>query len=134
VHKLGRDGPGVPLPRIERPSRLAVSDQGGNVDWVHAVNAALGNLEVRTVEPTPNGPSWWGTGKLVESVAYPVDVQRLAADLAQAADPWSCRWCRELIARSPCPMCGHRGRPPRRRAAAGAGGVISPGDQHGART
>ncbi len=31
VHKLGRDGAGVPLPRIERPSRLAVSDHGGNV-------------------------------------------------------------------------------------------------------
>ena len=132
VHKLGRDGVGVPLPRIERPSRLAVSDQGGNVAWVHAVNAALGDLEVRTVEPTPNGPSWWGTGKLVESVAYPVDVQRLGAELAQAADPWTCRWCRELIARSPCPMCGHRGRAPRRRAPPLR--VAGQGDQHGART
>ena len=48
-------------------------------------------------------------------------------------DPWTCRWCRELIARSPCPLCGHRGRPPRRpRAAAPAGGCQ--GDQHGART
>jgi hypothetical protein len=132
VHKLGRDGAGVPLPRIERPSRLAVSDHGGDMGWIHTVNAALGGLEVRTVEPTPNGPSWWGTGKLVESVAYPVDVSQLAAELAQAADPWTCRWCRELIARSPCPMCGHRGRPPRRRAAAPA--VGPQGDQHGART
>ena len=81
MHKLGRDGAGVPLPRIERPSRLAVSDHGGNVAWVQTVNAALGDLEVRPVEPTPNGPTWWGTGKLVESVAYPVDVQRLAAEL-----------------------------------------------------
>ena len=132
VHKLGRDGAGVPLPRIERPSRLAVSDHGGDVGWIHTVNAALGGLEVRTVEPTPNGPSWWGTGKLVESVAYPVDLSRLAAELAQAADPWTCRWCRELVARSPCPMCGHRGRPPRRRAAAPA--VAPQSDQHGART
>ena len=73
-----------------------------------------------------------GTGKLVESVAYPVDVQRLAIELVQAADPWTCRWCREQIARSPCPMCGHRGRPPRRRAAAPS--VAHQGDQHGART
>jgi len=130
VHKLGRDGAGVPLPRIERPSRLAVSDHGGNAGWIQTVNGALGGLDVRSVDPTPNGPSWWGTGKLVESVAYPVDMQRLGADLAQAADPWTCRWCRELIARSPCPMCGHRGRPPRRRPA--APGVQ--GDQHGART
>src|SRR5688572_16885808 len=71
VHKLGRDGAGVPLPRIERPTRLAVSDHGGNAAWVQTVNGALGGLEVRPAEPTPNGPSWWGTGKLVESVAYP---------------------------------------------------------------
>ncbi len=76
----GRDGAaGIPLPRIERPTRLAVSDHGGDAGWVQTVNAALGGLDVRTVEPTPNGPSWWGTGKLVESVAYPVDVQRLAS-------------------------------------------------------
>jgi hypothetical protein len=120
VHRLGREAPGVPLPRIERLSRLAVSDQGGDGSWIAAVNHALGDLEVREVEPTPNGPSWWGTGKLVESVAYPVDVAALANELVNAADPWTCRWCRELIARSPCPMCGHRGRPPRRPTAAPA--------------
>jgi hypothetical protein len=139
VHRLGRDGPGVPLPRIERPSRLAVSDHGGDVGWVATVNQALGGLPTRPVDPTPNGPSWWGTGKLVESVAYPVDVPALAQDLVNAADPWTCRWCRELIARSPCPMCGHRGRPPRRRAAepaqAAAEQPMGPGRaQHGART
>jgi hypothetical protein len=131
VHKLGRDGAGIPLPRIGRPTRLAVSDHGGHAGWMQTVNAALGGLEVRRVEPTPNGATWWGTGKLVEGVAYPIDVERLGAELAQAADPWACRWCRELIARSPCPMCGHRGRPPRRRTAARP----DPGpDQHGART
>jgi hypothetical protein len=128
VHRLGRDLPGVPLPRIDRPARLAVSDHGGDASWIGSVNAALGDLEVRQVEPTPNGPSWWGTGKLVESVAYPFDVHALAKELVDAADPWTCRWCRELIARSPCPICGHRGRPPRRR------GQAAPGDQHGART
>jgi hypothetical protein len=134
VARLGRDGagPGVPLPQIARPSRLAVSDHGGDRHWIDAVNLALGTLEVRQVEPTPNGPKWWGTGKLVESVAYPVDVAALGSELATAAGPWTCRWCRELIARSPCPLCGHRGRPPRRRAAAPAGGEGAP--QHGART
>ena len=70
------------------------------------------------VEPTPNGPKWWGTGKLVEGVVYPVDVAELAEELVTELEPWLCRWCRELIARSPCPLCGHRGRPVRRRAAA----------------
>jgi hypothetical protein len=135
VARLGRDGagPGVPLPQIARPSRLAVSDHGGNRAWIDAVNLALGGLEVRQVEPTPNGPKWWGTGKLVESVAYPVDVAALGAELANAAGPWTCRWCRELIARSPCPLCGHRGRPPRRRAAA-APPAEGGRPQHGART
>ena len=132
VHKVGRDGPGVPLPQIGRPTRLAVSDHGGEVAWVHSVNAALGNLEVRQVEPTPNGPTWWGSGKLVESVAYPVDVAGLAAELLADTTPWTCRWCREQIARSPCPLCGHRGRPPRRRAPAPA--TDGAGAQHGART
>ena len=132
VHKVGRDGPGVPLPELHRPTRLAVSDHGGDVGWVQAVNAALGNLEVREVEPTPNGPSWWGSGKLVESVAYPVDPAGLAAELLAATNPWTCRWCRETIARSPCPLCGHRGRPPRRRAPAPA--PAGSDGQHGART
>jgi hypothetical protein len=125
VHKLGRDN-GVPLPEIDRPSGMVISDHGGDAAWIHTLNAQLGNLPVRTVEPTPNGPSWWGTGKLVESVVHPVDVEALGAELTQAAGPWTCRWCRELIARSPCPLCGHRGRPPRRRGAAQA--------QQGART
>jgi hypothetical protein len=130
VARLGRDGagPGVPLPQIARPSRLAISDHGGDRSWIDRVNHALGGLQMREVEPTPNGAKWWGTGKLTESVAYPVDVEALGAELTVAAAPWTCRWCREQIARSPCPLCGHRGRPPRRRA---------PGDgpaQHGART
>jgi hypothetical protein len=131
VHKLGRDGPGVPLPQIDRPTRLAVSDHGGDAGWIETVNAALGDLEVHQVEPTPNGPSWWGSGKLVEGVAYPTDSRALAAELLAAATPWTCRWCRELIAASPCPLCGHRGRPPRRRAEAATG---EPAAQHGART
>jgi hypothetical protein len=70
------------------------------------------------LEPTPQGASWWVTGKLAEGVICPVDVDRLASEIAQGAEPWACRWCGELIARSPCPMCGHRARP--RRAQQGA--------------
>lgn len=125
VHKLAAGQPTVPLPEIVRPSRLVISAHNGDVDWIaHTINNALGGLEVHEVEPTPNGPSWWGTSKLVEGVVYPVDVPQLAADLMAELEPWVCRWCRDLIARSPCPLCGNRGRPPRRRAPA----------QHGART
>ena len=115
VHRLGGSRAAVPLPQIARPSRLVVAPRDGDVAWMRdVVHPALGQLEVRQIEPTPGGQKWWGTSKLVEAVAYPIDVQRLTAELTAALDPWVCRWCRELIARSPCPLCGHRGRPARR--------------------
>jgi len=118
VHRLHGDGAGVPVPELTRRSRLVVAPRTERADWVTgAVNQALGGLEVRHVEPTPGGPAWWGTAKLVEAVAYPLDVRTLVAELVARLDPWTCRWCRELVARSPCPLCGHRGRPARRAAA-----------------
>jgi hypothetical protein len=121
VTRLHRDGPTVPLPELAGLHRLVVAPRGGDPDWVlNAVNPALGRLDVRRVEPTPGGERWWGTAKLVESVAIPLEVERLAAELVAGLDPWTCRWCGELVARSPCPLCGHRGRPARRRAAAPA--------------
>ena len=116
VHRIG-GGDAVPLPQIERPSRLVIAARDGDVGWITGtVNPALGGLESRQIEPTPGGQKWWGTGKLVEAVAFPIDVRSLTAELSEALDPWVCRWCRELIARSPCPLCGHRGRPARRGA------------------
>jgi len=115
VHRLGGKRAGVPLPGVERPSRLVVAPAGGDLAWMlQTVNPALGGLELRRVEATPGGAEWWGTAKLVEAVAYPIDLDRLCAEMTAQLDPWTCRWCRELIARSPCPLCGHRGRPARR--------------------
>jgi hypothetical protein len=117
VQKLTSGEPGVPLPEITRPSRMVVAPRNGDTAWAReTVNRALGGLPVAEVEPTPHGPSWWGTSKVVESVVFPIDAAELAADLLAELEPWVCRWCRELIARSPCPLCGHRGRPIRRRA------------------
>jgi hypothetical protein len=122
VVRLRGDGPSVPVPELKGPHRLVVAPRGGDTDWVlHSLNPALGNLELRRVEPTPRGAEWWGTGKLVEAVAVPLDVERVVREVVAATDPWTCRWCRELVARSPCPLCGHRGRPARRRAATPAG-------------
>ena len=124
VHKLSAGEPGVPLPEIARPSRMVVAPRNGDTTWAKdTLNRALGGLPVAEVEATPNGPSWWGTQKVVESVVFPVDAQDLAEDLVADTDPWVCRWCRELIARSPCPLCGHRGRPRRRAQPHQQGGV-----------
>jgi hypothetical protein len=119
VHKLEAGRATVPLPQIVRPSRMVVAPRGGDVEWAtKTVNRELGGLPVAEVEPTPGGAAWWGTSKLVESVVYPVDIPELVAELVDELEPWVCRWCRELVASAPCPLCGHRGRPPRRRAAA----------------
>ena len=115
--RAGRPGAADHAPVAAR--RRAQS--GGRADWIlSALNPALGGLEVRQVEPTPGGAAFWGTAKLVEAVAYPLDIRALVGELVARLDPWTCRWCRELVARSPCPLCGHRGRPARRRSAAPA--------------
>jgi hypothetical protein len=103
----------VPLPPVERPSHLVVADHGGDAEWMHEAARAMG-VDERAVEPTDAGRKWWGTGKLVEGVLVPTDVERLGRQLMTARDSWHCRWCGSEVGRSPCPMCGHRGGPPRR--------------------
>jgi len=123
VHKLQAGQVTVPLPQVVRPSRLLLAPRaGGDERWITGpVNAQLGELPVLRVEPTPGGPAYWGTSKLTEAVICPADPDGLARELLQTADAWACRWCGELIARSPCPLCGNRARPRRK-------------PQHGART
>jgi hypothetical protein len=122
VHKLQNGQPSVPLPRLVRPSRLALAARNGDEHWITGpVNAALGNLPIVRVEPTPGGQEFWGTTKVVEAVVVPADPDGLARELLQSVDAWACRWCGELIARSPCPLCGHRARPRRRPAPAQQG-------------
>jgi hypothetical protein len=117
VHKVQSGQPSVPLPRLVRASRLAISARNGDEQWITGpVNAALGNLPLVRVDPTPGGQEYWGTGKVVEAVVVPADPSGLAHELLQSVDAWACRWCGELIARSPCPLCGHRARPRRRPA------------------
>jgi hypothetical protein len=119
VHKLQAGQVSVPIPRVGRPSRLIVAPRAGDGQWITGpVNAQLGPLPVVRVEPTPGGPGYWGTGKLVEAVVCPADADGLAQELLQSVESWACRWCGELIARSPCPMCGHRARPRRRQQGA----------------
>ena len=117
----GAQGPGRPAlgPAAARdapqpPGRSAPAT--ATRSWITGpVNAALGNLPLVRVEPTPGGQAYWGTGKLVEAVICPADPGGLARELMQSVESWACRWCGELIARSPCPLCGHRARPRRRR-------------------
>jgi hypothetical protein len=118
VYKIQTGQPSVPLPRIIRPSRLAFAPNHGDPSWLTGpVNQGLGNLPLLQVPPTPGGAAYWGTSKVVEGVVVPADPDGLAHELMQTVEAWACRWCGELIARSPCPFCGHRARPRRRPAA-----------------
>lgn len=114
VHRVRGGDAGIPLPEIHRPSRLVIAARNGDEEWLTGpVNEGLGGLPVLSLEPTPQGPRYWSTSKLVEGVVCPVDADALAAEIMQTAEAWACRWCGELIARSPCPLCGHRARPRR---------------------
>src|SRR5680860_557953 len=57
-------------------------------------------------DATPLGPRWWGTARLVEAIAYPVDVPVTARRITQNLSPFLCRWCAEAIATRHCPFCG----------------------------
>ena len=119
VHRIGPD---VPLPPVVRPSRLAVAPAGGDPAWLLGpVHAALGHPDLRQVQATPGGEKWWGTSKLVEGVLFPIAIGELVQQLLGLVEQWSCRWCGELVAAAPCPMCGHRGRPPARRVSTAPG-------------
>lgn len=107
VRLLTRKDPGVPVPRSYRPTLLAVSSRDGDSHWVTEVVApALGSPPLKRVEPTPLGPTWWGTTKLTEAVAYPVDVPVIARRITQGQRTFLCRWCAEAIASDHCPFCG----------------------------
>jgi hypothetical protein len=117
VHRVQPGPATIPLPRVIRPSRLAVAAGANDDRWLaETVNLQLGNLPVLRVEATPAGADYWGTSKVVEGAIVPADADGLARELMQSVESWGCRWCGELIARSPCPMCGHRARPRRRPA------------------
>lgn len=97
----------VPVPTSYRPTMLAVSSHDGDAHWVkEVVGPALGSPPLKKVEPTPLGPKWWGTTKLTEAVAYPVDVPVIARRITEGQRTFLCRWCAEAIACDHCPFCG----------------------------
>ena len=115
VHRIQEGHASIPLPTLVRPSRLAVASRNADERWIaETLNLQLGNLPLVRVGATPGGADYWGTGKLVEAVICPADPDGLAREVLQSLEAWGCLWCGELIAHSPCPLCGHRARPRRR--------------------
>ncbi|MGH2749672.1 MAG: hypothetical protein ACRDK3_02170 [Actinomycetota bacterium] len=108
VKTLGKKDRTVPLPTTFRPTMLAIAarDAGGPTWIEEVISPALGRPPTARFDPTPLGPRWWGTSKLVEAVAYPVDVPVIARRITQSLAPFLCRWCGEAIATRHCPFCG----------------------------
>jgi hypothetical protein len=79
--------------------------------------AALGDPP--TTDPHPDATSAWRSALLVEGVAWPRDLDVLAARvLDQPTAP--CPWCGTPAATVPCPTCGHDRNPGLRRNGAPA--------------
>ncbi|MGH2698715.1 MAG: hypothetical protein ACRDJL_05900 [Actinomycetota bacterium] len=98
----------VSLPTTFRPMMLATAARdGGDVSWLEEiVLPGLGMPPTARFDATPLGPRWWGTTRLVEAVAYPVDVPVTARKITHGLSPFLCRWCGEAIAARHCPFCG----------------------------
>ena len=104
-HRRG-DGP-AELPRPRMAVGLAVASRNGDPEWVdRCLVPVLGTPKIREVPPSPLGPEWWGSDRLVEAVVYPLGLGPTADTLARSLQLQRCEWCREEIASSPCPFCG----------------------------
>jgi hypothetical protein len=107
IKRLTRKDRSMPFPTSYRPMSLAVSVHGsGDAEWVKEVVApGLGLPPVKEVEPAPGSSRWWGTSRLVEAVAYPIDVPVVARRMVQGLSRSLCKWCGELIGSDRCPFC-----------------------------
>lgn len=89
---------------------LVVADREGDPGWVSDVlSPAMGDLPLLEVDPSPEGPAWWGTARLTEVVAVPVDLEALAVRVTTDLRLRECGWCGTRVTSSPCAFCGHAG-------------------------
>jgi len=107
IKRLTPNDRAMPFPTSYRPMSLAVSAHGsGDAEWVkEVVVPGLGTPPVKEVAPAPGSARWWGTAKLVEAVAYPIDVPVVARRMVQGLSRSLCKWCGELIGSDRCPFC-----------------------------
>jgi hypothetical protein len=98
----------VPVPTTYRPQCVVIAArEGADRTWVdECVLPAFGSPPTKEVEATELGPEWWGTSRLTELVAYPVDVPVTARRISQGLVNSLCRWCGEPVASDRCPFCG----------------------------
>jgi hypothetical protein len=105
VRRLTARDPSLPLPRASGRYRVAAASRDGDMAWVRdTVVPALGAPSLIEVPPTAAGPDWWGTRRLVEVVAYPLDLAPLLARI-DAQPTRSCTWCGTETPPGACAFC-----------------------------
>ena len=111
IRRLTKVDRSMEVPSTHRPMCLVVAArEAAGASWIDEVIApGLGSPPVKVVEPTPNGPRWWGTSRLAEAVAYPIDIPVVARRMVKHLRPALCDWCRRPIAAQICPFCGSNG-------------------------
>lgn len=109
IRRLDASGD-VPVAPARDSMEVVIADRGGDPAWANdVVGPALGQLRRREVAPPEHGPRWWGTNRLTEIVAYPADIEALAARVSASTRTRACGWCETRVTGSPCPFCGHAG-------------------------
>ena len=115
VHRIQEGHSSIPLPPLVRPSRLVVAARNADERWIsETVNLQLGNLPWSASTRRRPAPATGARASSSKAVICPADPDGLAREVMQSLEAWGCLWCGELIAHSPCPLCGHRARPRRR--------------------
>lgn len=110
VRRLTGKDRSLPLPRVKGPIRIAAAGRDGDQSWVADVVApALGGAPVVEVPGTLLGPEWWGSKRLIEVVAYPMEL-KATVDRVNGAPTQLCSWCGEEAPMGPCSFC-HWGLP-----------------------
>lgn len=111
VHTIGRDGAAPFAPVSAGTALVMAAGDGGDEGWVTGTALpALGNPPLQQTGATRDAATWWGTGKVVELVGYPVEPEALLPRVVPP-DVVACRWCAEPVADSaPCPFCGELNR------------------------
>jgi len=112
IRRLQKSDSAVPLPPRAAWSGVALdrvafaADDRARTEWV--AEAVGRPLDVDDVVRVPHGPlvtRFWGTGAVLEAVAYPSDAPLLASLLAEGHLALPCPWCGERVVTSECPFC-----------------------------
>lgn len=98
------EGDALEAPQLPGPGAVAVAGTGRGGGWAAETLArAAGGGPVCDVGASGDAARWWGSGRALELVAYPTDIDRLSGELFSR--PEHCLWCDEPLVGESCRLC-----------------------------